>query len=211
MRMSIRMKYAAVAAGATLVAIAAATPFVDLPVRSDGKGADILSTMPRRSPEERLAGALVNKKATVSVKLSTATPASAKAPNVPRVVPATAVVPTAAAPVAVPALVPAVAAAPLAAVPAVIPAAAAGGTSLLLPPLIIPGGGGNNIRPPTVLPPGGGSANPPPPVPGVPEPGTWMMMILGFGLLGTFLRRRRRTLDEQRTTDTVLAEAGALH
>lgn len=27
---------------------------------------------------------------------------------------------------------------------------------------------------------------------GVPEPGTWMMMILGFGLAGTALRRQRR-------------------
>ena len=27
---------------------------------------------------------------------------------------------------------------------------------------------------------------------GVPEPGTWMMMIFGFGLAGTALRRQRR-------------------
>jgi hypothetical protein len=28
---------------------------------------------------------------------------------------------------------------------------------------------------------------------GVPEPGTWAMMLLGFGFVGTALRRRRRT------------------
>jgi len=31
----------------------------------------------------------------------------------------------------------------------------------------------------------------PPPPPGVPEPGTWMTMILGFGLTGWMMRRRR--------------------
>jgi hypothetical protein len=30
----------------------------------------------------------------------------------------------------------------------------------------------------------------PPPPPGVPEPGTWMTMILGFGLTGWMMRRR---------------------
>ncbi|ODT87789.1 PEPxxWA-CTERM sorting domain-containing protein [Phenylobacterium sp. SCN 70-31] len=33
----------------------------------------------------------------------------------------------------------------------------------------------------------------PPPVTAVPEPGTWAMMILGFGVLGVRLRRRRAT------------------
>lgn len=32
----------------------------------------------------------------------------------------------------------------------------------------------------------------PPPEPGVPEPATWAMMLLGFGLIGAALRRRRR-------------------
>ena len=37
-----------------------------------------------------------------------------------------------------------------------------------------------------------GTFTPPPPPP-VPEPATWAMMIGGFGLLGTAVRRRRRT------------------
>jgi hypothetical protein len=35
------------------------------------------------------------------------------------------------------------------------------------------------------------TGNPPPP-PGVPEPATWAMMLLGFGAAGTALRRSRR-------------------
>jgi hypothetical protein len=30
--------------------------------------------------------------------------------------------------------------------------------------------------------------------PGIPEPATWAMMILGFGMVGTAMRRRRQTL-----------------
>ena len=48
---------------------------------------------------------------------------------------------------------------------------------------------------------GGGSdkvfgGNPPPPVlpPGVPEPATWAMMIIGFGAAGSMLRRRRAAI-----------------
>ncbi len=37
----------------------------------------------------------------------------------------------------------------------------------------------------------------------VPEPGTWLMMIVGFGLLGGMLRSRRRSL----TTDTKVSYA----
>ena len=51
-----------------------------------------------------------------------------------------------------------------------------------------PGGGGPGG-------PGGPPGQPPPPgppqIPSVPEPGTWAMMILGFGLSGWTLRRHR--------------------
>lgn len=50
-----------------------------------------------------------------------------------------------------------------------------------------PGGGGGG--PPGTTPPP--IVTPPTPVPGVPEPGTWMTMILGFTITGWTLRRRR--------------------
>ena len=71
------------------------------------------------------------------------------------------------------------------------------------------GGGGGGDNPPTENPPTENppSENPPPPPPDdsppenpppppppvVPEPGTWATMLLGFGLTGWMMRRRRRT------------------
>ena len=61
------------------------------------------------------------------------------------------------------------------------------------------------VTPPGPPPPGGGTPpptidnpppeNPPPenPPPAVPEPGTWATMLMGFGLTGWLIRRRRRT------------------
>ena len=77
------------------------------------------------------------------------------------------------------------------------------GVFLLPPPgggVIVPPPGGGVVVPPggSDTPPGGGGDNPPPPPPDtppgpppLPEPGTWMTMILGFGLIGWTLRRNR--------------------
>lgn len=56
------------------------------------------------------------------------------------------------------------------------------------PPIVLPPTGGDNPTPPGVTPPieGGGV-----PTAAVPEPATWAMMILGFGLVGAAARRRR--------------------
>ena len=108
---------------------------------------------------------------------------------------------------------------PSSAITAVPPIAtmAAIGPALLTPP--VPGGGGGIIIPPQAPPPGGGGGtpggdtpggdtdNPPPcvdctptpnspetPPPAVPEPGTWATLLLGFGLSGMMIRRRRRNL-----------------
>ena len=45
----------------------------------------------------------------------------------------------------------------------------------------LPGGGGGDVgnTPPVV-----------PVIPAVPEPGTWLMMLLGFGVIGSVMRRR---------------------
>lgn len=201
------MKSAALTAVAAVIAVGAAMPFVELPMKSLGKGPDILSILHDRSPEERAAGAQTNKAAKVSMKLPAAKPVAAKAPVMPAAPATSAVLPVAAAPAAPPmTFVPAAAAAAPA---ALIPAAAASGSKFFIPPLIIPGGSSHHT---TVIPPTGGS-NPPPPVPGVPEPATWAMMMVGFGLLGAFLRRQRR-VPGQRSSSAAAGdaanEAGAL-
>ena len=60
-------------------------------------------------------------------------------------------------------------------------------TLLTIPVGIIAGGGGGGGG-------GGGVSGGGDFTPAAPEPGTWLMMILGFGFLGTMLRRRRRGL-----------------
>lgn len=47
-------------------------------------------------------------------------------------------------------------------------------------------------QPPVAAPPGGGPLEDGAPVPAVPEPATWLMMILGFGAAGSTLRTQRR-------------------
>lgn len=73
-----------------------------------------------------------------------------------------------------------------------VPPTSPPGGVIVTPPgggVIPPGGGGT--------PPGGGGTPPPGPPdtppgpPPLPEPGTWMTMILGFGLVGWLLRRDR--------------------
>ncbi|TAJ71367.1 MAG: PEP-CTERM sorting domain-containing protein [Phenylobacterium sp.] len=73
-------------------------------------------------------------------------------------------------------------------------------TETVLPPIIGPGFPGSD-GPPTVVVPGGPGTEPPvivppvigpPPVVAVPEPGTWALLILGFGLVGARMRRRPR-------------------
>jgi hypothetical protein len=83
----------------------------------------------------------------------------------------------------------------VAALPAAVPAAVPAAGLLAIPPLIIPtgGGGGGLTVTQTPPPPGGGGSNPPPPPPGpdVPEPATWLMMLLGFGMVGGMLRWKK--------------------
>jgi len=73
------------------------------------------------------------------------------------------------------------------------PPGAGGGGIVVTPPG--PGGGGTVVTPPGEKPPG--DIFPPRPSelvvppPAVPEPGTWAMMLLGFGLMGWSLRRDR--------------------
>jgi len=77
------------------------------------------------------------------------------------------------------------------------PAATVGG-----PPLGFPGGIGTVVPPGTTAGPGDPGVSPPPapgvdtPVAAIPEPATWAMMLIGFGICGAALRRRRRLITE---------------
>lgn len=72
------------------------------------------------------------------------------------------------------------------------------GTPIFLPG--VPGGGGVIGGTPTPPPDGGEAITPTPgtdvapPIPAVPEPATWAMMLIGFGLVGVLLRRRASPL-----------------
>lgn len=74
--------------------------------------------------------------------------------------------------------------------------------SLSSVPLDSPGftgipGGGPNPGGPLVSnnPPGGGPNVPPPGI--VPEPGTWLQLVLGFGAIGMMMRARWGRVDEE--------------
>ena len=90
--------------------------------------------------------------------------------------------------------------------PLLIPQPPGGGGGIVIPPQAPPGGGGGT-PPPQEPPPGNPPPQEPPPPPPppppehppehppvVPEPATWASMLLGFGLTGLMIRRRRRTL-----------------
>ena len=72
---------------------------------------------------------------------------------------------------------------------------------------LIPGGSGGGSPPSQILPPGGGGGIVAPPetptvpttpvtpvTPAVPEPDTWAMMLVGFGLVGWAIRRDKRAV-----------------
>lgn len=150
-------------------------------------GADFLQMIGQRSPGERTAGELADTKAR---KLAAVAPHQRALPKVRApAAPLENVVPTIfESPVvsAAPDLIPPVAELLPSALAANIPPALGysplgGGGGVILPPVI--------SSPTPVTPP----ADVPPTVtPAVPEPGTWMLMLVGFGAAGTAMRRRRK-------------------
>lgn len=74
----------------------------------------------------------------------------------------------------------------------------------IVPPVTAPSPLSGGIGVPTIIASSNGLGNPPPgtttnppaptPPPAVPEPGTWLTMVLGFGLTGWSIRRRSRGL-----------------
>lgn len=67
-----------------------------------------------------------------------------------------------------------------------------GGISTVVPPG--PGGTPGGADPGNPTPGGPTDPGVEPPVAAVPEPGTWALMLMGFGLCGAVLRRRRKAL-----------------
>jgi hypothetical protein len=188
----IRNKYVLLSLAGGLVAAGVGGILGDVPSKIAGIGspADLLAIMAGRSPGSRADGALANKTKRPLVAAPKQTTLAEK--DTPVVAMAAPPVAIAAAPLLAPAaaVIPAAAAAPLA------------GSGFFLPPFILPlGGGGGGIT--VTQPPPGGGGNPPPPPPpppgpAVPEPGTWLMLTLGFGALGGILRIRRKRSGVQR-------------
>ena len=153
------------------------------PAQIGKAGTDFLSLMRARSPGDRAEGAQTTKRpvqlAALARPVSKAAPAAAISPPPVAAPPVAMAAPAAVAPVA-----PAVAGAP---VVSAVPVAAGGfpaAAGLAILPLIpfIDGGDDDGVSP----------SVPQPPTPAIPEPATWMMMILGFGILGSVMRRRRK-------------------
>lgn len=181
-----------------------------------GQGPQVASLLGARSPGLRGSAAVSTKAPAVRPTAYTPTfapsVASERSPAIKTAslgpVPVMAAAPAAAAPVAVPlaaapiavpvaaaALTPAVIGAPIAAGVGGGGGGALIGAAAALPiiPALLGGGGGD----------GGGSSVSI--APAVPEPATWLMMILGFGLLGSALRRRR---NRQRAAGSSTASSG---
>lgn len=159
-----------------------------------GESHDLMSLLNARSPGARTGGAVTTKGPRVAMARTsrvlplTQAPIARQSTVLPAGVPAA---PFAAAPLAALAPTPAASVPLLATAPSLAAAPVIGsgiGAAALLPlplaaVLIAPGGGGGG---------GGGFIAAPDTAPAIPEPATWLMMIVGFGLLGAWLRRRRR-------------------
>ena len=152
-------------------------------------GQSVASIFSGRSPGERARGTLTNLKHKRSVALhERALPKIRPAPPVnqlaslvapPPVAPA--VVPPPVAPLFTP-----VTKGPAAGVPI------AQSAPIIFPAMSPPPGGGFIVPPLTgqVTPPVTTTVTPPPPqAPAVPEPSSWMMMLVGFGMIGWMIRR----------------------
>ena len=171
--------------GATPVALHILTNNgVDVPGISDVQS--LMSMLDQRSPGVRTKGELTKTKRSFKVLSSTSWPELAKTVR-PAPAPLTAANP----------ILPNAAPPEVAMLSGFMPGAL---TGLGVPPVVVGGGGGGPVG-------GGGGGccgggvgggggitptEVPPEVPAVPEPSTWAMLLIGFGAIGTALRRRRR-------------------
>ncbi len=169
-------RYSVIIAAAALTAtsLSASTP-----PGGRKSSSDPLSMIRRVSPGVRTAGTLPNKFR--PKKVARVVPVHHAKVAVRRPKPISAVLPTAVegpVPIGVSSVPLATAGTPLLAAPVAVAASSSSAFPFLVLPAALTtltfGGGGTSIA----------SA--------APEPGTWLMMILGFGFLGSTLRRRRR-------------------
>jgi hypothetical protein len=191
----------ALSLGAILLATELPTGFFPI----DG-GSAALAELAARSPGNRVGGIALKAKsprAALAPISADDSPRGAPVPEGPLAsvlaAPATpeAVVPGAASPSEfLPPSAPVVAAGPGAGVVpdfGSVPLPSPGGLALLPPGGGGGGGGGGGIlTPPTETIPVPGPTGTVPVVPGIPEPSTWLMLIAGFGCVGSAMRRRRR-------------------
>lgn len=185
---------------AVMIGLAYAMPHTPADVRS--AATDLMAMMQARSPGDR-SGAVTNKPVKIALATSNmlgdseaasgdisphsaSTQGGTSSSSIAAPAPLVASTFASSGATSGPAMAPAVlsagpgasAAIPAAAVAGGLPAGAAFSALPLIPALFGGGGGG-----------GGGS---PSAASAVPEPATWLMMIVGFGIMGSALRRRRR-------------------
>jgi hypothetical protein len=165
-------------------------------------GDTIASLFDSRSPGERASGALASLKHKRQPVLHQRALPKVRRPVSPLagIVGAVPVPPPVEAPIIPAPLDKVVNGAPVGPVAITPPGGIGGGGPGGFPGVSIPGGGGGIIiPPPAITPPVTPPITPPvtppviPPVTsGVPEPSTWAMMLLGFGLIAQWTRRERR-------------------
>ena len=161
----------------------------DLAEAAVSRAKSLMDLMDQRSPGERTAAELTKTKRKSSSILAEEDAPESPKPEVPKNL-ADVIAPPASALVPVSTAVP----------PTTLELPQPPGSVLIPPPgggVITPPGGGDGTPPGGGggTPPGGGGGTPPggggTPPPALPEPGTWMTMILGLGFAGWSLRRSR--------------------
>ena len=210
-RFPIPMKHRrAIAGSAAFVAAAISLGVASIPAAVVAAGgSDALAELAARSPGQRMGGIALKGKGKAKARTARLSPAMTGKIPTPQDPPVAVVMGSSP---MIPAVIPGVEQ-PLtpAAVPGVFAAAApdGGGSTVPIPGFIPPAAPplfttpGTNPNPdPTQTPNPEPTPNPTPnptptptdPVPAVPEPSTWLMMIVGFGLVGRAMRVRRRAV-----------------
>ena len=150
----------------------------------------VAAMMAERSPGERARGALASLKHKKLTSVHERALPKVRHPAAPPISPLAAIVAGPPIPPEIPPASPAYTAmtAPPVPIPPIgaIPIGGGGPPIVEAPP---PGGGGGIVPPVTTTP---GTPTVPPETPAVPEPDTWALMLLGFGMVGFALRRDRR-------------------